>query len=146
MSLKDGKKKMSKSDPSDQSRINLTDSEDQIRKKVQKAKTDSMPFPESKNDLENRPEIENLINIYSAIGEHSSEKIMQDYKGKDFKNFKQDLCDLLISKISKISMEIKKLLSDQSYLNSILSDGAKEANELSEKNMNEIKKIIKFYT
>ena len=146
MSLKDGKKKMSKSDPSDQSRINLTDSEDQIRKKVQKAKTDSMPFPESKNDLENRPEIENLINIYSAIGGHSSEKIMQDYKGKDFKNFKQDLCDLLISKISKISMEIKKLLSDQSYLNSILSDGAKEANELSEKNMNEIKKIIKFYT
>ena len=137
---------MSKSDPSDQSRINLTDSEDQIRKKVQKAKTDSMPFPESKNDLENRPEIENLINIYSAIGEHPSEKIMQDYKGKDFKNFKQDLCDLLISKISKISMEIKKLLSDQSYLNSILSDGAKEANELSEKNMNEIKKIIKFYT
>ena len=121
-------------------------SEDQIRKKVQKAKTDSMPFPESKNDLENRPEIENLINIYSAIGEHSSEKIMQDYKGKDFKNFKHDLCDLLISKISKISMEIKKLLSDQSYLNSILSDGAKEANELSEKNMNEIKKIIKFYT
>ena len=146
MSLKDGKKKMSKSDPSDQSRINLTDSEDQIRKKVQKAKTDSMPFPESKNDLENRPEIENLINIYSAIGEHPSEKIMQDYKGKDFKNFKQDLCDLLISKISKISLEIKKLLSDQSYLNSILSDGAKEANELSEKNMNEIKKIIKFYT
>ncbi len=71
---------------------------------------------------------------------------MQDYKGKDFKNFKQDLCDLLISKISKISAEIKKLLSDQSYLNSILSDGAKEANELSEKNMNEIKKIIKFYT
>ena len=109
MSLKDGKK-MSKSDPSDQSRINLTDSEDQIRKKVQKAKTDSMPFPESKNDLENRPEIENLINIYSAIGEHSSEKIMQDYKGKDFKNFKQDLCDLLISKNFKNFYGNKKII------------------------------------
>ena len=137
---------MSKSDPSDQSRINLTDSEDQIRKKVQKAKTDSLPFPECKNDLENRPEVENLLNIFSAIGEQSSEKIMQDYKGNDFKNFKQDLCDLLVSKISKISTEMKKLLSDYSYLNSILSDGAKEAEELSKKNMSEIKKIIKFYT
>ena len=146
MSLKDGKKKMSKSDPSDQSRINLTDSEDQIRKKVQKAKTDSLPFPECKNDLENRPEVENLLNIFSAIGEQSSEKIMQDYKGNDFKNFKQDLCDLLVSKISKISTEMKKLLSDYSYLNSILSDGAKEAEELSKKNMSEIKKIVKFYT
>ena len=75
-----------------------------------------------------------------------SEKIMLDYKGNDFKNFKQDLCDLLVSKISKISTEMKKLLSDYSYLNSILSDGAKEAEELSKKNMSEIKKIIKFYT
>ena len=137
---------MSKSDPSDQSRINLTDSEDQIRKKVQKAKTDSLPFPEFKNDLENRPEVENLINIFSAIGGLSSEKIMQNYQGNDFKNFKQDLCDLLVSRVSKISKEIKKLLSDESYLNSILSDGAKEAKELSEKNIKEIKQIIKFYS
>ncbi|MEL0246229.1 MAG: tryptophan--tRNA ligase [Alphaproteobacteria bacterium] len=146
MSLKDGKKKMSKSDPSDQSRINLTDSEDQIIKKVQRARTDSLPFPEHKNDLEDRPEVENLINIFSSISEKSLEKIFKEYSGNDFKNFKQDLSDLLISKISRISVEMKKLLSDQSYLNSILNDGAKEAKELSEKNMNEVKKIIKFYS
>ena len=146
MSLKDGKKKMSKSDPSDQSRINLTDSEDQIIKKVQRARTDSLPFPENKNDLEDRPEVENLINIFSSISEKSLENIFKEYSGNDFKNFKQDLSDLLISKISRISVEMKKLLSDQSYLNSILNDGAKEAKELSEKNMNEVKKIIKFYS
>ena len=137
---------MSKSDPSDQSRINLTDSEDQIIKKVQRARTDSLPFPENKNDLEDRPEVENLINIFSSISEKSLEKIFKEYSGNDFKNFKQDLSDLLISKISRISVEMKKLLSDQSYLNSILNDGAKEAKELSEKNMNEVKKIIKFYS
>ena len=146
MSLKDGKKKMSKSDPSDQSRINLTDSEDQIIKKVQRARTDSLPFPEHKNDLEDRPEVENLINIFSSISEKSLEKIFKEYSGNDFKNFKQDLSDLLISKISRISAEMKKLLSDQSYLNSILNDGAEEAKELSEKNMSEVKKIIKFYS
>ena len=146
MSLKDGKKKMSKSDPSDQSRINLTDSENQIIKKVQRARTDSLPFPENKNDLEDRPEVENLINIFSSISEKSLEKIFKEYSGNDFKNFKQDLSDLLISKISRISVEMKKLLSDQSYLNSILNDGAEEAKELSEKNMNEVKKIIKFYS
>ena len=146
MSLKDGKKKMSKSDPSDQSRINLTDSEDQIRKKVQKAKTDSFPFPENKNDIEGRPEVENLINIFSSMSGVLPEKIFKKYSGNDFKNFKNDLSDLLVTKISNISKEIKKLLSDEAYLNSILFEGAKEAKELSEKNMKEIKQIIKFYS
>ena len=80
MSLKDGKKKMSKSDPSDQSRINLTDSEDQIRKKVQKAKTDSLPFPECKNDLENRPEVENLLNIFSELVNSLLKKLFKTTK------------------------------------------------------------------
>ena len=137
---------MSKSDPSDQSRINLTDSEDQIIKKIQRARTDSLPFPENIKGLEDRPEVENLINIFSSISEKSSENITEEYSGNDFKSFKQDLSDLLISKISKISAEMKKLLSDQGYLTSILSDGAKEAKEISEKNIKEIKKIIKFYT
>ena len=145
MSLKDGKKKMSKSDPSDQSRINLTDSNDQIIKKIQRARTDSLPFPENNKSLEDRPEVENLINIFASISEKPSENIIKEYSGNDFKNFKQDLSDLLISKISKISNEMKKLLSDHVYLNSILSDGAKEAKEISEKNIKEIKKIIKFY-
>ena len=87
-----------------------------------------------------------LINIFSSISEKSSENITEEYSGNDFKSFKQDLSDLLISKISKISAEMKKLLSDQGYLTSILSDGAKEAKEISEKNIKEIKKIIKFYT
>ncbi|MEC8265627.1 MAG: tryptophan--tRNA ligase [Pseudomonadota bacterium] len=146
MSLKDGKKKMSKSDPSDQSRINLTDSEDQIIKKIQRARTDSLPFPENSKSLEKRPEVENLINIFAAISEKPCEHIIKKYSGNDFKNFKQDLSDVLIFKISKISKEMKKLLLDQSYLNSILTEGAKEAREISEKNMTEIKKIIKFYS
>ena len=142
MSLKDGKK-MSKSDPSDQSRINLTDSEDQIIKKIQRARTDSLPFPENSKSLEKRPEVENLINIFAAISEKPCEHIIKKYSGNDFKNFKQDLSDVLIFKISKISKEMKKLLLDQSYLNSILTEGAKEAREISEKNMTEIKKNYK---
>ncbi len=145
MSLKDGKKKMSKSDPSDQSRINLTDSPDELRHKIQKAKTDSEPFPESLEGIDERPEVKNLINLYSAMDECDKKMIINKYSGRDFKNFKDDFFELTNSKISKISNEMKKLLNDDVFLDSILEDGKQKAYELASKNIKEIKKITGFY-
>ncbi len=145
MSLKDGTKKMSKSDPSDQSRINLTDDSLNIKKKIQKARTDSGPFPESIEELENRPEINNLINIFSALNDEPPESVIFQYKEKDFKIFKSDLSDLVNEKISKISLEMKKLLKDQNYLESILRDGCQRANEIAKKNIEDLKNLIGFF-
>ncbi len=145
MSLKDGSKKMSKSDPSDYSRINLTDGSEEIKKKIQKAKTDSLPFPDSSEGLENRPEVNNLINIFCAMTNHKKEIILKDYSGKDFKKFKQDLYEIINQKVSKISSEMKLLLGDEGYLDSILKDGMHKANEIASKNIKEIKEIINFY-
>jgi tryptophanyl-tRNA synthetase len=145
MSLKDGLKKMSKSDPSDQSRINMMDDTSLVRKKVQKAKTDSSPFPANINELENRPEICNLINIFSALANKPTEKIIDEYVGKDFRVFKEDLTVIVELEISKISIEMKKLLNEKSYLDSILEDGANRADQVSQKNIKELKKIIGFF-
>ena len=145
MSLKDGLKKMSKSDPSDQSRINLTDEPEVIRKKIQKAKTDSLPFPNKIEDLQSRPEVMNLINIFSALSDKDPEKIIADYNDTNFSAFKKELTDLVEIKISKISSEMKKLLNEVDYLNSILEKGFERANEISEKNIKELKKIIGFF-
>ena len=145
MSLKDGMKKMSKSDPSDQSRINLTDDSLNIKKKIQKARTDSGPFPQSIEELENRPEINNLINIFSALNDEPPESVIFEYKEKDFKIFKSDLSDLVNEKISKISSEMKKLLKDQDYLESILRDGCQRANEIAKKNIEDLKNLIGFF-
>jgi tryptophanyl-tRNA synthetase len=145
MSLKDGMKKMSKSDPSDQSRINLTDDSLNIKKKIQKARTDSGPFPQSIEELENRPEINNLINIFSALNDEPPESVIFQYKEKDFKIFKSDLSDLVNEKISKISSEMKKLLKDQDYLESILRDGCQRANEIAKKNIEDLKNLIGFF-
>ena len=144
MSLKDGKKKMSKSDPSEFSRINLTDKSDVIIKKILKAKTDSDPFPKDESELENRPEIDNLINIFSAFEECNKTYILNNYAGKDFKKFKEDLCEVINKPISKISKEMAKLLNDQDYINSILLDGQTRAQEIALENINTIKKIIGF--
>jgi len=145
MSLKDGKKKMSKSDPSDYSRINLTDETDALKKKIQKAKTDSDPFPNSIEETDSRPEVNNLINIFCSISEIEKTKVINDYSGKDFKKFKLDLFETVNQKISKISSEMKRLLSDRNYLDSILRDGMLKANEVASNNMAEIKEIINFY-
>ena len=145
MSLKDGTKKMSKSDPSDYSRINLTDTSDEIKKKIQKAKTDSFPFPSDIEELENRPEVNNLINIYLSLEESSSEKVINNYAGKDFKKFKDDFCEIVNSRVSKISIEMKKLLSAPKYLDQILKEGNLSANEISHKNISMVKEIIDFY-
>ncbi len=145
MSLKNGLNKMSKSDPSDQSRINLMDDSSLIKKKIQKAKTDSEPFPINKEGMDSRPEINNLINIFSALNDDSTENVIAKYKEKDFKFFKQDLSDLVNQKISKISSEMQKLLKDKEYLDLILKDGCQKANEIAEKNIIDLKKIIGFF-
>ncbi len=145
MSLKDGLKKMSKSDPSDQSRVNLTDEPEIIRKKIQKAKTDSLPFPNKIEDLKSRSEVSNLINIFSALSDKDPEKIITNYNDKNFSTFKKELTDLVETEISKISSEMKKLLNDLNYLDSILEKGFERANEISEKNIKELKKIIGFF-
>ncbi len=144
MSLKNGLNKMSKSDPSDYSRINLTDQTDDIRKKILKAKTDSLPFPINEDDLSKRPEVKNLVNIFCAFKDINKNLIFRDYAGNDFKKFKEDLFELIIDEISKISFEMTKLLRDKSYIDGILSEGNQRALEIASKNIKSIKEIIGF--
>ena len=142
MSLKDGTKKMSKSDPSDLSRINLTDDKDLIVNKIKKAKTDSMPMPSIKEDLNKRPETDNLLGIYSSLSNQDLEQSKNEFNGKNFSEFKEKLSDLLVEKISPISKEIKKLLNDAKYLDNILLEGSQKADRMASIKIKEIKKII----
>ena len=144
MSLKDGLRKMSKSELSDLSRINLTDNNDQILNKIKKAKTDSMAIPSAPNELENRPEAKNLIGIYASLTNSSFEKSLNEFAGKNFSDFKKDLSQVLIEKLSPISTEIKKLLKEKSYLDKILSDGFEKANEIASKKLEKIHQIVGF--
>ena len=144
MSLKDGTKKMSKSDPSDLSRINLTDSNDEIINKIKKAKTDTDPFPNNLDNLKSRPEIENLIGIYSSLTKKEIGLILNEFKNKNFSLFKQSLSEIMVDKISPISTEIKKLKGDTSYIDRVLKDGSEKANDLSSKKMRDIKKKFGF--
>ena len=133
MSLKDGLKKMSKSDPSDQSRVNLTDEPEIIRKKIQKAKTDSLPFPNKIEDLKSRSEVSNLINIFSALSDKDPEKIITNYNDKNFSTFKKELTDLVETEISKISSEMKKIAQRFELPRFYIRKGFERANEISEK-------------
>jgi len=142
MSLKDGTKKMSKSDPSDLSRINLTDDKDLIVNKIKKAKTDSMPMPSIKEDLNKRSETDNLLGIYSSLSNQDLEQSKNEFNGKNFSEFKEKLSDLLVEKISPISKEIKKLLNDVKYLDNILLEGSQKADRMASIKIKEIKKII----
>ena len=127
MSLRDGTKKMSKSEASDMSRINLTDDIDLIAKKIQKAKTDAFEIPEQKEDLINRPEAENLLTIFSSLTNKSLDETIKIFCGSDFKRLKTELADLLIEELKPISQEIKKLLKDKTYLKSVLKEGSEKA-------------------
>ena len=144
MSLKDGKKKMSKSDPSDLSRINLTDEKDQILNKIKKAKTDTMPMPSEQKNLSERPEAENLLGIYSSLKNQSLEKSINEFSGKNFSEFKEKLSEIVVEKIQPISNEIKKLLDDPRYLDDILLDGSNKADKIASKKIKEIKKLVGF--
>jgi tryptophanyl-tRNA synthetase len=127
MSLRDGTKKMSKSDPSDMSRINLTDDADTIARKIRKAKTDPEPLPLDAEGLEDRPEARNLVNIYAALSDQSVAQVMQDVGGKPFSEFKPMLADLAVTKIAPISGEMARLMQDVSEIDRILTDGAERA-------------------
>ena len=142
MSLKDGTKKMSKSDPSDLSRINLTDNKDKIINKIKKAKTDTMPMPNEEENLKNRPEALNLLEIYSSLSNQSIEKSKNEFSGKNFSYFKEKLSNLLVEKIEPISKEVNRLLNEKKYLDEILLEGSKKANEFASKKIEEIKKIV----
>ena len=144
MSLKDGMKKMSKSDPSDLSRINLTDEKDQITNKIKKAKTDPLPMPSGSKSLSERPEAENLLGIYSSLLNQKLEKSINDFDGKNFSEFKEKLSEILIEKISPISNEIKRLLGDPKYLDNILLEGSIQADIIASKKIKEIKKLVGF--
>ena len=144
MSLKDGKKKMSKSDASDTSRINLNDKKDQIINKIKKAKTDALEMPRNENDLKERPEVENLFGIYASLSNQKIIDSINEFKDKNFSEFKEKLSDLLIEEISPISSEISKLQNDSKYIDDILKQGSEKANEISSKKINQMKKIIGF--
>ena len=144
MSLKDGLKKMSKSDPSDLSRINLTDSKDEIVNKIKKAKTDSYPIPNEEIKLKDRPEAQNLLGIYSSISNQTLDETLNEFGGKNFSDLKVQLAEILSNKISPITKEIKKLTNDKQYLDKILLEGASKAEEIAGQKIKEMKKIIGF--
>jgi tryptophanyl-tRNA synthetase len=135
---------MSKSEISDLSRINLTDTEDQIINKIKKAKTDPLPMPSTIEDLNKRPEAKNLIGIYSSLADLKLEKTINKFSGKNFSEFKENLIQVLIDKIIPISVEIKKLLNDKSYLDEILFDGSKKADHIASKKIKKIHEILGF--
>jgi tryptophanyl-tRNA synthetase len=144
MSLKDGSKKMSKSELSDLSRINLTDDKDLIINKIKKAKTDPLPMPSTPKELDERLEAKNLLGIYSSLTNSIIEKSLENFAGKNFSEFKQKLSEVLVDKIQPISSEIKKLLDDKSYLDNILLEGVERANMIASKKIKRIKEIVGF--
>ena len=144
MSLKDAKNKMSKSDPSDASRINLTDTEEQIHNKIKKAKTDTKSFPVNEKDLNKRPEIQNLIGIYSSLKSQKITDTINEFQGKNFSNFKEKLSEVVIENISPISKEISKLKSDKGHILQVLKDGSEKAEAIASEKVKKIKEIIGF--
>jgi len=144
MSLKDGLRKMSKSEISDLSRINLTDEKDQIINKIKKAKTDPLPMPSSIDELNKRPEAKNLIGIYSSLSGSTIEKSIKEFSGENFSKFKENLSQVLVDEIAPISNEIKRLLKDRSYLDSVLAEGCNKANDMASKKIKKIHEIVGF--
>ena len=142
MSLRDGTKKMSKSEESDYSRINLKDSAEEIKKKIKKAKSDSEQIPGDLKSLEKRPEALNLINIYSELSKTSLDKVLNLMSGKEYSFLKKELADLLVSEITPIGKEINKLLEDKAYLEQILKKGKEKANIIAEENLKNIREKV----
>ena len=144
MSLRDGSKKMSKSEPSDYSRINLTDDADAIAQKIRKAKTDPEPLPSDLKGLEPRPEADNLVGIFAALDNKTKADVLRDFGGAQFSGFKSALVDLAVAKLGPIGAEMKKLVQDPAYIDSVLADGAQRAAAIAEPNMNAVKDIVGF--
>ncbi|HEX4636784.1 MAG TPA: tryptophan--tRNA ligase [Rhizomicrobium sp.] len=144
MSLRDGTKKMSKSDESDMSRINLTDDADAIANKIKRAKTDPNPLPASKDELAGRPEAENLLNIYAALADQDRDAVIAQFAGQQFSGFKTALADLTVARLSPIAAEMRRLLADPAEIDRILKDGAARARAIATPIMDEVKKRVGF--
>ena len=144
MSLRDGTKKMSKSDESSYSRIDLKDSADKIVKKIKKAKSDSLPIPESLSELDSKPEALNLLNIYSDLNKSTLEKTLNEMKGKDYSYLKNKLSEILIEIICPIGKKITQFLDDKNFLEKVINEGSEKANKIAQKNLKEIKNTVGF--
>jgi len=144
MSLKDGSKKMSKSDPSDLSRINLTDDADSIAKKIRKAKTDPDALPHDPQGLAQRPEAANLIGIYAALSDASVETVLRDFGGRQFADFKRALIDVAVARLAPLGGEMKRLMADPVHVDGVLADGAARAAAIAGPVIAEVKKILGF--
>jgi tryptophanyl-tRNA synthetase len=144
MSLRDGSKKMSKSDPSDYSRINLTDDPETIAQKVRKAKTDSDALPSEIEGLIKRPEAENLVSIFASLNNQSKADVLSDFGGKNFSSFKAALVDLAVLKLGPIGLEMARLKKDEAYIDQVLSKGSHRAREIASQTMKDVKSILGF--
>ena len=145
MSLRDGTKKMSKSDESEYSRIDLKDSADDIVKKIKKAKSDSSPIPDNISDLEKKPEALNLINIYSDLINSSLEQSLNELKGREYSYLKNKLSEILVELICPVGKKIGELLDDKSYLEKVLKEGTEKARNIAEHNLKDIRKTVGFF-
>ena len=146
MSLRDGTKKMSKSDESDMSRINLTDDADTIANKIKRAKTDPHPLPAGKDELKDRPEAENLINIYAALADRERDAVMREFAGQQFSGFKNALADLTVAKLEPMAKDMRRLLADPGEIDRILKQGVLKARAIATPVMDEVKKRVGFVT
>jgi tryptophanyl-tRNA synthetase len=146
MSLRDGTKKMSKSDESDNSRINLTDDAATIADKIRRAKTDPLPLPASKEELKDRPEAENLLNIYAALADQDRDTVIAQFAGQQFSGFKTALADLTVSKLEPINKKMRDLLADPAEIDRVLKTGAQSARAIATPIVDEVKKTIGFVT
>jgi tryptophanyl-tRNA synthetase len=142
MSLRDGTKKMSKSDPSDYSRINLADDADAIAQKVRKAKTDPEPLPSEEKGLESRPEADNLVGIYAALADQAKSAVLAEFGGGQFSTFKTALADLAVAKLSPITAEMKRIVGDTAYIDAVLADGSARAQQIAAETMGPVKDIV----
>ncbi|HMQ58445.1 MAG TPA: tryptophan--tRNA ligase [Rhizobiaceae bacterium] len=144
MSLRDGGKKMSKSDPSDLSRVNLTDTADDIAKKIRKAKTDPEPLPLDMEGLAARPEADNLVGIFAALADRSKEDVLAEFAGKPFSVFKPALADLSVAVLAPIANEMRRLTADPGHIDTVLADGAERASVIAEETMKGVRAIMGF--
>jgi len=144
MSLRDGAKKMSKSDPSDQSRINMTDDADTVALKIRRAKTDPLPLPDDDKGLAGRPEADNLVGIYAALDGVSKNDVLRQHGGAQFSAFKGALTDMVVAKLSPINDEMRRLVADPAYVDSVLADGSARAQAIAATTMQAVKDIVGF--
>ncbi|MBL4639280.1 MAG: tryptophan--tRNA ligase, partial [Kordiimonadaceae bacterium] len=144
MSLRDGTKKMSKSDPSEFSRINLNDDADTLAQKIRKAKTDGELLPATAKELDGRPEAKNLVSIYATLMDISSDAVCADFEGKGFGDFKKALTEVVVDKVAPITAEMTKLIADPAYIDSVLKDGGERASAMAAPILAEVKEAVGF--